>query len=116
MQLQFLRSKIYNATVTDAKLEYEGSITIDEEIYAKAGMHTYEKVLVVNQNNGNRFETYIIKGPKGSGEVCLNGAAARLAYPGDKVIIMSFALVDEKEKNSVKPVIVTLDDKNRILP
>ncbi|MDD5067606.1 MAG: aspartate 1-decarboxylase [bacterium] len=115
MQIEILKSKIHNAIVTDAQLEYEGSITIDEEIYTKAGMYLHEKVLVVNLNNGQRFETYIIKGPKGSGVICLNGAAAQLAYKGDTIIIMSFSRIEEKEAASFQPVIVHLDKNNRLI-
>lgn len=114
MIIQILKSKIYEATLTDSKLEYEGSITIDEEIYTAAKMQVYEKVLVVNLNNGNRFETYIIKGQKGSKEIIVNGAAARLAYKGDKVIIMSFASLDENESKNFKPTIIKLDAHNNI--
>ncbi len=115
MKIEVLKSKIFNASVTDVKLEYEGSIAIDEDIYKKAGMNTYEKVLVVNKNNGTRFETYIINGKKGSKEVCINGAAARLACAGDRIIIMSFASIEEDDlKEDYKPQIITLDEKNNI--
>lgn len=116
MKVQLLKSKIYKAVVTDVKLEYEGSITIDEEIYKKVGMHTFEKVLVVNNNNGARFETYIIKGEKGSKEICINGAAARLCYKGDRIIIMSFASVEEAEvKDDYAPMVIYLDEKNDVV-
>lgn len=115
MKIQILRSKLYNAAVTDVKLECEGSITIDEHIYRQAGMHAFEKVLVVNKNNGERFETYIIKGKKNSKEICLNGAAARLAYKGDRIIIMSFTSMEENElKDDYQPKIIRLDENNNI--
>jgi len=117
MLIQVLKSKIHNAVITDVKLEYEGSITIDEEIYTKAGLHPYEKVLVVDIENGARFETYIIKGKKGSKIICVNGAAARLVYKGDRVIIMGFGLVNETEIHlDYKPKIIRLDKNNNILP
>ncbi|MBU1077342.1 MAG: aspartate 1-decarboxylase [Spirochaetes bacterium] len=116
MKVQILKSKIYRGTVTDAQLDYEGSIAIDEEIYTKAGMNAFEKVLVVNVNNGARFETYIIKGKKGSKEICLNGAAARLCYKGDVVIIMSFASIDESQiRDDYAPTVIKLDEKNNII-
>ncbi len=115
MFLEVLKSKIHNAVVTDTKLDYEGSITIDEKIYLKAKMHVYEKVLVVNLNNGHRFETYVIKGEKGSKEVCLNGASARLAHRGDRIIIMTFATLDEKEIQQFQPTIICLNDKNDVI-
>lgn len=114
--IQLLKSKIHKARITDVQLEYEGSIMIDEDIYKKAGMHTYEKVLVVNSTNGARFETYIIKGQKGSREICINGAAARLCYKGDTIIIMSFTSMDESKVNDdYKPTIIKLDAENNII-
>ncbi len=115
MLIEILKSKIHKATVTDTQLDYEGSITIDEEIYTKAKMYLHEKVLVANLNNGNRFETYIIKGKKGSKEICLNGAAAHLADKGDRIIIISFVTLEEKEFNNFHPTIIHLNDKNEIL-
>jgi len=108
-----LRSKIHRGTVTDANLEYEGSITIDASLMKKAGILPYEQVQVSNLNNGARFETYAIPGKKG--EICLNGPTARQGTVGDKVIIFSYALLDEKEVKGHKPVIFKLDSKNRLL-
>ncbi len=112
MKLHLLKSKIHNAVVTSGDLEYEGSITIDSELLALANMLPNEKVLCVNNNNGARFETYIIEGKPGSKEIQLNGAAARCALPGDQIIIMAFAEVDEKEAQSFKPVILIVDSHN----
>ena len=97
MLVEVLKSKIHRATVTDKNLEYEGSITIDAGLMAAAGICENEKVHVLNLNNGSRFETYVIKGKKGSGAICVNGAAARLAEKGDRVIIVSYGFVDAAE-------------------
>jgi len=110
-----LRAKIHNATVTDANLEYEGSITIDEALLEKADMRPFEMVMVNNLNNGERFETYVIAGKENSGEICLNGPAARKGVPGDRLIIFSFAYVDEKEMQEIVPTIVTLKKDNQVL-
>ncbi len=114
MQRTMCKSKIHRATVTDANLNYEGSITIDEDLMDAADLLPYEKVQVVNNNNGARFETYIIKGKRGTGTICLNGAAARLVQPGDIVIIISYATYDEKELASFVPKIIAVDGQNRI--
>ncbi|HBG42000.1 MAG TPA: aspartate 1-decarboxylase [Porphyromonadaceae bacterium] len=106
MLVEVLKSKIHRATVTDANLNYEGSITIDEDLIDAAGMFVNEKVSVVNNNNGARFETYIIRGERGSGTICLNGAAARLAQVGDIVIIMSYALLPLEEAKRLEPRVV----------
>lgn len=110
-----LRSKIHMATVTDSNLSYEGSITIDEEILKKAGILPYEQVMVSNLNNGERFETYVIVGKRGSGEICLNGPSARKGVVGDKVIIFCYSFVDEKEIKRFKPRIVVLNSENKII-
>ena len=109
-----LKSKIHRATVTEANLNYVGSITIDENIMKAADILPNEKVQIVNNNNGARFETYVIKGSSGSGVICLNGAAARLVQPGDIVIIISYAVMENKEALDFKPSIVFVDEKNRI--
>ena len=114
MLRQMCKSKIHRATVTDANLNYVGSITIDSELLQAADILEYELVQVVNINNGQRFETYAIAGPAGSGVVCLNGAAARLAVPGDLVIILTYGLVAEEEARNWKPTIVHVDAANRI--
>ena len=108
-----LKSKIHRATVTETKLDYEGSITIDEELLKKVDILPGERVEVFNLNNGARFSTYAIKG--GKGEVCINGAAARLAQVGDRIIIISYAITDEEEAESLKPKMILLDENNRIL-
>ena len=109
MFVQILKSKIHRAVVTEANLNYIGSITIDAELLDKAGILPNEKVYIVNNNNGERFETYIIKGERGSGKICLNGAAARRVQPDDIVIIMSYALMDFEEAKTFKPTIVFPD-------
>ena len=114
MQRSFLRCKIHRATVTEANLNYIGSITIDEDLLDAAGMSQYEKVHVLDITNGNRIETYIIKGEKGSGEICINGAAAHLIIRGHLVIIVAYCVLNESEIESHNPVIVHVDEQNRI--
>ena len=114
MLLNMLKGKIHCATVTEANLAYMGSITIDEELMEKAGILPNERVQVVDNNNGARLETYTIPGPRGSGVICLNGAAARLAQPGDIVIIMAYALFTEEEGRAPKPKVVMVDEKNKV--
>ena len=114
MLLSMCKSKIHRATVTDANLNYVGSITIDSELMAAADLLEYEQVHVVNVNNGARFETYVISGEPGSGTICLNGAAARLAHAGDKVIIISYGQYTEAELETYRPVFIFVDEENRI--
>ena len=114
MILNLLKSKIHCATVTEANLAYMGSITIDEALMEAAGILRNERVQVVDNNYGARLETYVIPGARGSGVICLNGAAARLAQPGDVVIIMAYALFPEAEARSYAPTVVMVDEKNRI--
>jgi len=109
-----LKSKIHKATVTEANLDYEGSITIDEALMKKADLLSGEKVEVFNMNNGSRFETYVIKSRKNSGVICLNGPAAHLGSAGDKVIIVSYLLVEEKKARSVKPKIIHVNERNQV--
>jgi len=113
MMRNMMKSKIHRATVTEANLNYVGSITIDEALMEAADLWENEKVQVVNINNGARLETYVIPGPRGSGVICLNGAAARHAQPGDKVIIISYALMTEEEARAYRPRIVLMDEENR---
>jgi len=108
------KSKIHRATVTGADLNYVGSITIDPVLMEAADLLEFEQVAVVNVNNGARFETYVIPGVPGDGEICLNGAAARLAHPGDKVIVISYAQYDEAEMETYRPVFIFVDEQNRI--
>ena len=115
MLLEFLQSKIHRATVTDANLNYVGSITIDEALLKAANMREWQKVEILDVNNGERFQTYIIKGKAGSGEICLNGAAARKVQKGDKVIIVTYGQFEEKELANHKPTIVIVDKNNKIL-
>lgn len=114
MWLEILKSKIHRATVTDANLNYEGSITIDEDLIDAAGMIVHEKVAIVNNNNGERFETYIIRGERGSRTICLNGAAARKVQRGDVIIIMSYAFMSPEEAKTFEPTVIKLDESNRI--
>lgn len=109
MFIEVLKSKIHRVTVTEANLNYIGSITIDEDLLDAANLIANEKVSIVDNNNGERFETYIIKGERGSGVVCLNGAAARKAQPGDVIIIMSYAMMDFEEAKTFKPTVVFPD-------
>lgn len=109
MKIEVLKSKIHCVTVTEANLNYMGSITIDEDIMDAANMIAGEKVQIVDNNNGERFETYIIKGERGSGCICLNGAAARKVQVGDVVIIMSYALMDFEEAKTFKPTVIFPD-------
>lgn len=111
MWVEILKSKIHRAVVTDADLNYEGSITIDEDLLDAAGMFLHEKVAIVNNNNGERFETYIIRGERGSGTVCLNGAAARKVQRGDIIIIMSYAFLPLEEAKAYSPTVINLDGK-----
>lgn len=106
MMIEVLKSKIHQATVTEANLHYVGSITIDEDLMDAVNLIAGEKVSVVNNNNGERLETYVIRGERGSGKICLNGAAARKAQVGDVVIIMSYGLMDFEEAKSFKPSVV----------
>lgn len=115
MYVEILKSKIHRVTVTDANLNYIGSITIDEDLINAANILPNEKVFVVNNNNGARFETYVIKGKKGSGEICLNGAAARLVQPGDIIIILAYAWMDANEAKTFEPKIIFPDTKTNKL-
>ena len=108
------KSKIQRATITQAELYYEGSLTLDVELMNAADMKAYEKVQVVNINNGKRFETYLIPGESGSGVVCLNGPAARLGLVGDQIIILSYGLVEKDKAKGLKTKVVKVDDSNKI--
>lgn len=110
-----MHGKIHRATVTEANLNYVGSITIDEDLLDAAGILPGEKVQIVNNNNGARLETYTIPGKRGSGVICLNGAAARCALEGDIVIIIAYAQMDEKEAKALVPSVVLLDEHNHIV-
>lgn len=110
-----MHGKIHRATITEANLEYVGSITIDEDLLDASGILPGEKVQIVNNNNGARLETYTIAGKRGSGVICLNGAAARCAMKGDIVIIIAYAQMDETEARSLKPKVVLVDENNRIV-
>lgn len=109
-----LKSKIHRATVTQANLHYEGSITIDSDLLQAADILEHEKVEVLNLNNGQRIETYVIKGEPRSGVVCLNGAAARSSCPGDIVIVVSYVVVEDKEAKTIKSKIIKVDERNKI--
>lgn len=114
MEIEMLKGKIHRATVTQAELDYVGSITVDEALLDAAGIREYQKVQVVNINNGNRIETYTIAGEKDSGVICLNGAAARHFSPNDLVIIMAYASYSEKDLENYSPNVVFVDDENKI--
>jgi aspartate 1-decarboxylase len=114
MLRSMLRSKIHNATVTEANLAYEGSITVDETLMDAAGILPYEQVMISNMNNGERFETYVIPGTRGSGTICLNGPTARKAVAGDRIVIFCYEYYNEQELKKYKPVIVKVDEKNRV--
>jgi aspartate 1-decarboxylase len=114
MYRTMMKGKLHRATVTEANLNYVGSITIDEELLKAVDMLPNEKVQIVNNNNGARFETYIIPGKRGSGVICLNGAAARLVQEGDKVIIISYGLVPEENAHTHQPRVAVLDENNTI--
>lgn len=115
MIYSMLKSKIHRATVTEANVDYEGSITIDETLMKAARLVEFEKVLIANLTNGSRLETYAIKGKKDSGVICANGGAAFFNKPGDLILIMSFCGVNERELKKHKPAIVKVDAKNRII-
>ena len=114
MQRYMLKSKIHRATVTEANLNYVGSITIDKDLMDAADIIENEKVTIVNNNNGERFETYVIEGPRGSGIVCLNGAAARLAMRGDIVIILTYTILSDEECKAHQPSLVFVNERNEI--
>jgi len=109
------RSKIHGAVVTQANLEYEGSITIDEDLLSAADIIPNERVQIANLNNGSRIETYVIAGRKGSGTICMNGGAARWAVAGDRVLIISYAMMEEEEAAAFKPKVIFVNDKNKIV-
>lgn len=116
MMIEVVKSKIHRVSVTESNLNYVGSITIDEDLLDAANLIPNERVSIVNNNNGERFDTYIIRGKRGSGEICLNGAAARKVQVGDVVIIMSYALMDFEEAKSFKPSVIFPDTRtNRLL-
>ena len=116
VQVQLVKSKIHRVTVTEARLDYIGSITIDEELMEAANIFEGERVYIVNNNNGERFDTYTIKGKRGSGVICLNGAAARKVQPGDIVIIMAYAILPIDEAKDFKPTVIFPDTAtNRII-
>src|SRR5438477_13205435 len=114
MQIQILKSKIHRVKVTEADLNYIGSITIDEDLIEASNLIENEKVEVMNVNNGERFETYVIKGQRDSGQICLNGPAARKAMVGDIVIIVSYATMDFEEAKKFKPVLIFPDSQNKL--
>lgn len=114
MYLNMLKSKIHRATVVQSELDYVGSITIDEALMEASGIYEYEKVQIADVNNGNRFETYVIAGEKGSGMICLNGAAAHMVNIGDKIIIMCYAQMTPEEVKENQPKVVFVDDNNQI--
>ncbi|MGB0522697.1 MAG: aspartate 1-decarboxylase [Flammeovirgaceae bacterium] len=115
MYIEVLKSKIHQATVTEANLNYVGSITVDMNLLDAADMVAGEKIQIVNNNNGERFETYIIEGERGSGVICLNGAAARKVQVGDEIIIISYCLVEKEKARDIKPLLVFPDKNNQLV-
>jgi aspartate 1-decarboxylase len=115
MKIELLKSKIHRATVTDANLDYVGSLTLDPMLMEGANLNEYEKIHVLNITNGSRLITYIIKGERGSGEVCINGAAAHLVSKGDLVIVASYCILSENDAKAFKPRIVHVDNQNNII-
>lgn len=115
MLINILKSKIHNAIVTDAQIHYTGSITIDSGLMEKAGLIPFEKVMIVSLDSGQRLETYVIEGRNNTGEVCINGAAAKKIFKGERIIIMAFALIEEAMAHMHKPLIIIVDGKNRII-
>jgi len=114
MLRQMMKSKLHRATVTEANLQYVGSVTIDRDLMDAVDLLPDEKVQIVNNNNGERFETYVIPGPRGSGVICLNGAAARLVQPGDIVIIIAYGYMTDEEARRHVPKVAILDEANRV--
>lgn len=114
MTITMLKSKIHRATVTQAELDYVGSITVDIALLEQAGIFEYEKVQIVDVNNGARFETYTIAGERGSGVMCLNGAAARMVQTGDRIILMAYTQVTPEEAKELRPTVLFVDDKNQV--
>lgn len=114
MTITMLKAKIHRATVTQAELDYVGSITVDMDLLEQAGILEYEKVQIVDVNNGSRFETYTIAGERGSGVMCLNGAAARMVQTGDKIILMAYAQVTPEEASKLRPTVLFVDEKNKV--
>lgn len=114
MTITMLKAKIHRATVTQAELDYVGSITVDMDLLEQAGILEYEKVQIVDVNNGSRFETYTIAGKRGSGVMCLNGAAARMVQTGDKIILMAYAQVTPEEASELRPTVLFVDEKNKV--
>ena len=114
MTITMLEAKIHRATVTQAELDYVGSITVDMDLLEQAGILEYEKVQIVDVNNGSRFETYTIAGERGSGVMCLNGAAARMVQTGDKIILMAYAQVTPEEASELRPTVLFVDEKNKV--
>ena len=114
MTITMLKAKIHRATVTQAELDYVGSITVDMDLLEQAGILEYEKVQIVDVNNGSRFETYTIAGERGSGVMCLNGAVARMVQTGDKIILMAYAQVTPEEASELRPTVLFVDEKNKV--
>jgi len=115
MHITMLKSKLHSGTVTGTDTRYEGSIVVDEALMEEVGFYEFEKVLVANVNTGDRFETYVIKGARGSGEIQLNGATARLGQVGDQVIVFAFVSIPEEDVKNFSPKIILLDEKNRVV-
>ena len=115
MMREMLIGKLHRATVTDTKLDYPGSLTVDPALYERAGMREFQKIQLLNLTNGNRLETYVISGERGKGEIIVNGAAARLAYKGDRVIVAAFGFYTDAELGDHRPKVLVLDAANRVV-
>jgi aspartate 1-decarboxylase len=115
MLIEMLQGKIHRAAVTDCRIDYEGSLTVDPELIDACGLRPYQKIQLLNINNGQRIETYLIEGHRGERELIVNGAAARLFHKGDRVIVAGYALLDPKELTGHKPQVVVLDEHNRVV-
>jgi len=115
MMREMLQGKLHRGAVTDTRLDYPGSLTVDPVLYERAGMREFQKIQLLNLTNGNRLETYVIRGEPGKGEIIVNGAAARLAYKGDRVIVAAFAFYDEKELAGHKPLVLVLNERNQVV-
>jgi aspartate 1-decarboxylase len=115
MLIEMLQGKLHRGAVSDCRIDYEGSLTVDPELIEEAGLRPYQKIQVLNINNGQRIETYLIEGEPGKREIAVNGAAARLFYTGDRVIVCGYGLYDPKELANHKPKVVVLDERNQII-
>ncbi len=115
MMREMLQGKLHRGVVTETRLDYPGSLTVDPLLYERAGMREFQKIQLLNLTNGNRLETYVIRGESGKGEIIVNGAAARLAYKGDRVIVAAYAFYDDKDLVGYKPQVLVLNERNQVV-